>query len=446
MIFIAIVIAAIVLYVLGYKCPALIVFFFFLTSGFNLIPEELMDVGPISKGIDFALIILLGILIVDTFCIKGYWKLDKLMIWLLVFGAMLMICVVYSKFSVGLGWAEIIRSSRYQAFWLAYFVFRNMEKKQLERLLHYLFNITFVLASLYVLQIIIREEIFVESVVASVRILGIKIPRYYNQPLMLHFFALMAIYYNPYKGVPRIMTTVILVAALLGAFHRSLLISFVLVVVTAYILNLPRLRRIQFVSVAAALLAVVIVFKGVELGHSRTFRDLKNVAEGNISDIDDIDMVMLAESTFSFRMAILFERNLYLLERPVTTLLGVGLLTEDSPQTRSFNFQIGLRDEITNEVVQTETGDISYATLTFRMGYLGTAAYLAVLIYLSVFFYKHRKNKYALTSFLFWILSFGVSFFSSNLLLSITYVIPLISYAIVRKTDQTDQTILESNE
>jgi hypothetical protein len=443
MIFIGIAIIAVILYVLGYKLPALLLFFLFLTNGFNLIPEEMMDIGPISKGTDYAFFILAGILFVDTFFIKNYWKPDKLTLWLLPFIAFLILSIVYSRYSVGVGWGEIVRSIRYQFFWLAYFVFRSMEKKQLEQLLRYLFNIIFLLSCIFLLQIVIGKEIMLESMKASVHIFGVKIHRFYNQPLMLHFFALMAIYYNPYKGVPRIVTTIILVAALLGAFHRSLLISFLFVFVLAYILKLPRVRRIQLFSLAAVLLTSIVVFKGIELTNSRTFQDLKNVAEGNISDIDDIDMEMLNQSTFSFRMALLFERNQYILQRSITTLMGVGLLTEDSPQTRNFDFIIGLRDEITDEVVRTETSDISYATLTFRMGYVGTAVYLAVLVYLTVFFYKNRENKYALVSFLYWIMSFGVSFFSGNLLIPATYVVPLIGYVIVKKTNRT---IPESNE
>ena len=72
MIFVVIVILAIVLYVLDYKIPALVLFFFFLTSGFNLIPEEWMDIGPISKGGDFAFFVMVGIVIIDSFCLKKY--------------------------------------------------------------------------------------------------------------------------------------------------------------------------------------------------------------------------------------------------------------------------------------------------------------------------------------------------------------------------------------
>jgi hypothetical protein len=436
MIFVALAMFGVALYFLDYKCPAFILFFFFLTNGFNLLSENFMDIGPISKGSDFALLMLVGMLAVDTFCIKDYWKLDRLAMLLLGLGAILMVCIVYSKFIVGASWAEIIRVSRYQFFWLLYFVFRNMEKKRLEQILRYLFNIILVVSCLYLLQIFIGKEILNTSMRATAYVFGMKLPRYYNQPLMLHFFALMAIYYNPYKGAPKIVTTVLLVAALLGAFHRSMLFSFILVVGLAYAVKLSRLRRVQFLSIAAALLAVVTVFKGVELSHSRTFQDLKNVAEGNINDIDDIDMEVLGTATFSFRMAILLERNLYILQRPITTLLGAGLLTEDSSLAGLFDFHIGLKDDITDEIIKTEIGDISYATLTLRMGYLGTAAYLAVLIYLTAFFYKHRDNKYALTAFLYWIFSFGVSFFSSNLLIPATYVVPLIAYVIVKKTDQ----------
>jgi hypothetical protein len=439
------VLVAIILYVMNYRSVALVLVFFFLTNGFHLVPEEAFEIGPLSKGSDYAFFILAGALVIDVSCIKKYLRWDPLIFFLLVFGLMLAACIVYSRYGVGIGWGEIVRSIRYQFFWLAYFVFRNMEKAQLERLLRYLFVIVTVLSALFLLQNFVNREILASSTKGPFHLLGIRLTRYYNQPLMLHFFALLAIYHNPYRGVWRMVSTVILVAALLGAFHRSLVIFFLVALLLGYLIRLPRIRKVQILSAAVVALIVLVSYKGINAKQSRTIRDIVNVTSGNLNDLEDLDMEVLYESTFSFRLAILFEPNLYLWERPITTLLGVGLLTEDSSLARRFNFQIGLRDELTNEIVQTEVGDISHATLTFRMGYLGTGVYLAVLIYLMVFFYRKRENKYAFVSFLYWVLSFGVSFFSSNLLLPTTYLVPLICYALVNKTDSSATAVSEPN-
>jgi hypothetical protein len=252
---------------------------------------------------------------------------------------------------------------------------------------------------------------------------------------MIQFFTLMAIYHNPHKGGLKIITTLLLILALLGAFHRSLAGVFFITLLVGYALKLSRIRKIQFLSGLGIILICGISFTGLQLMRSRTFTDLQLIANGNFAEVEEIDIEDFQKSTFTFRIALLYERNQYILDRPQAMLLGAGLIPENSKKAKMFDFKIGLIDDITNEVVQTESGDISYVNLIFKLGYLGTALYLLLLIFFAVFFYKNRNNKYGLVSFLFGIQSFGVSFFSGNLLLPATYLLPLVSYFIIKKTD-----------
>ncbi|MDR0543054.1 MAG: hypothetical protein LBH19_12705, partial [Dysgonamonadaceae bacterium] len=235
MIFLALVVVATGLYVWGYKVPALVIFFFFMTSGFNLIPEEFMDIGMISKGMDYAILIIAGMVIIDALCVKNYLKPDRLLWLIVVFFVFLAICIVYNKYAVGTSWIEIIRTARYNVLWIAYLVFRNLSRDQLQNLLKCLFWVTVFCSVLFLLQILLNESILNESSKSSVRIFGMKVPRFYNQPDMLLIFTFMGIYFNPYKGPVRIVTAAILVLALLGAFHRSLAIAFILAVSIGYI-------------------------------------------------------------------------------------------------------------------------------------------------------------------------------------------------------------------
>jgi hypothetical protein len=436
MLFITIVLFAIVLYIRDYKIPALLLFFFFLTSGFNLIPEKMTQLAFFSKGSDYAIIMLFVIVIIDAFCIKNYLKLDRLIHLYLLFCAFLVICVFYNKFVVGVGWSEIIRTCRYHFLWVAYLVFRNLSKAQLESLLKYLFFATVVCSILYICQIILNEAILIGGNENKTELFGMKIPRFYNQPDMLHFFAFMAIYYNPCKGIAKYVTTGILVIALLGAFHRSLAGSFFVAVALGYILQLPRLKRVKALSVISVFLVFLIAFAGYKFIRSRTFIDVQRVASGNVVDAE-IDVEDLQESTFSFRILHLMERNQYLWDNPKALFLGAGLMTEDSKLTFSlFNFDVGLAEEMSGQTVQLDTGDISYSVLLLRYGYLGTILNLALFIYLIVVFYKKRENKYAFFSFLYFVMSIGTSFFSANLVLPITFILPLISYCIIQKTEK----------
>jgi hypothetical protein len=438
MIFLFIVIIAIGMYVWGYKIPALMIFFFFITSGFNLLPVTMMENSFFSKGMDYAILTIAGMVIIDSFCIKNYLKPDKFLWLILIFYAFLLFCVIYNKFVIGVGWTEIIRTARYNVLWItAYFVFRNLSREQLSDLMKCLFWVTVVCAILYLLQLILDVHILNESSKSRIKLFGMTITRFYNQPDMLQIFTLMAIYFNPHKGAIKVLTTTILVTALLGAFHRSLFGAFFITIALAYVLQLSRLQKAKVLSVAAVFLVFLIAFAGYKFVHSHTYVDIQRVASGNVMDTE-IDIEDLQTSTFTFRILHMMERNQYLLDNPKAMFVGVGLMTEDSKLTYSlFDFDVGLTEELSGQTNQLDTGDISYSILFLRYGYLGTLLNLALFIYLIVIFYKKRENKYAFFSFLYFVMSIGTSFFSANLISPITFVLPLITYCLINKTEKT---------
>ena len=438
MIFIGLVIIACVLYILDYKVVALVCFFFFMTSGFNLIPEEAMDIGIFSKGMDYAILILVGMIIVDTFCIKDYLKPDKFLWMIFIFYAFLAVCIVYNKFVIGTSWVEIIRTARYNVLWLAYLVFRNLPKERLHHLLKCLFLVTVLCATLYLLQISLNKHILNEGVKNYVMLFGMKIPRFYNQPDMLQIFTFLAIYFNPYKGPAKIITTTILIAALLGAFHRSLFFAFIFAISIGYVIRLPRIKKVVALTSITVVCFVFIAFFGYKFAGSRTVIDVTTVISGNVAAMEatDIDIEDLQNSTFTFRIVHLLERNKYLLEHPKAMLLGAGLMTEDSKLTDSmFDFDIGLVEETMGKTVQLDTPDISYSVLFMRYGYFGTLLILSLYIFLLSYFYKNRKDTVGLFSFVHLTATMVITFSSHILAQPISFLLPLITYHIVQKSN-----------
>ena len=438
MVFLALVIVAIFLYVWDYKVTTLFLFFFFITSGFNLIPETITKFTFFSKGMDYAIIMLFGITVIESLSVKGYFKPDNFTKYLVLLGIFLVACMAYSRFVMGLEIAGIIRTCRYMFFWVAWFLFRSLKKEQMEFLLKGLFLVTIFCAILYILQLFLETSILTKGGVSQVKIFGMKFMRFYNHPDMLYFFTMMAIFNNPLKGVLKLASTAILSIALVAAFHRSLIIFFFVSLFIGYVLSLPRLKRVKIMTAMAVILVGIVVFAGYKFIHSRTYIDVKTVLSGNLLEAaEEIDIEAMQNSTFTFRMAHLAERMTYLQEHPRAMIIGAGLIPEDSKKVESmFNFAIGLSDALTGKTVQIETGDISYSILFMRFGYLGTALYLTPIIVMMVFFYKRKEDKYALFSFSFLILAFGVSFFSSNLTNPVTYLLPMICYHIVKKNEE----------
>lgn len=75
--------------------------------------------------------------------------------------------------------------------------------------------------------------------------------------------------------------------------------------------------------------------------------------------------------TFSFRIAILAERLLYIVSHPVYLLTGVGMIGEDSPNNY-FEFFLGTENESSRYgFAQIETNDILWPPYVLRYGLLG---------------------------------------------------------------------------
>jgi hypothetical protein len=437
MVFIALVILAIILYIGDFKVSAMLVFFFFITQGFNLVPEEETKFLFISKGMDYAFLIMAGIVLLDSVFIKNYLKPDNMTKFLLPMGIFLIICIAYNKFALGLGFSEILRTSRFLFFWLLWLIFRSLNVEQLNNLLKGLFYVSLLTSTLFILQLFDIEVLNEITLSSKTSVFGMTLTRFYNHPDMLHFFVFFAILCNPLKGILKWLTMFIPAIALMCAFHRSLTGSFFIALIIGYVVQLPRLQQIKVFSVAGFVIFAAVIFGSFNFVNSRTFKDIQNVMAGNFVDTESVDISKMQEGTFTFRIAHLVERNLYLQQHPKSMIIGAGLMTEDSKMTQTmFDFNIGLVEELSGQTVQLDTGDISYSLLFLRFGYLGTVLFLLPFVAFMFFFYKYRNDKLALASFMYLTLTIGVSFFSSNLVIPTTLIMPMIAYHIVQKSEK----------
>jgi hypothetical protein len=446
MAFLLVVFVAIFLFIRDFKIMALVLFFFFVTSGFDLIPEEVTKFAFISKGIDYALIILISIVAFEClYGFKSFLKADYLTKYILYLAVFVIVCMAYSKVILGYELTGIIRTCRYLFFWMTWFVFRSIDRQRLEQLMNILFYITAFCSVLYILQLFLGESILNEGFVSKTKLFGMVFPRYYNQPAMLHFFVFVAIFRSPAKGILKLIIATIMIIALLSAFHRSLIGSFFLALALGFILQLPRLQRIKVLTISAVILGTLACIEGYRLVKLRTFTDIQHVMAGNLADIEnEIDIEDLQKSTFTFRMAHLVERNMYLLEHKRAMFIGAGLVPEDSKDIEKlFNFDVGLADDTTGKTYQVDTGDISYSMFLIRFGYIGTALIILPLIMLTIFFYRHKGLKLGLLSFSYMVLTFGVSFFSANLTFPHTFLLPMLSFHILNKS--IDETTIPDN-
>lgn len=411
----------------------MVIFFFFLTSGFQLVPEEAMVLMTgFSKGTDYALVLIVGCICFNFIFSKGrYFKMDGFTFWMCLFFVFLLICIFYSVTSVGCSIKETIQASRQFFLIVAYFVFKNMTREELNRFLKIICYITVFDACLYILQAVLATDILVGAYSVKMTIGDWAIWRYYNQPYALYFCAFLIVYTDLLRGGARLFSLFIFFIAIVLGFNRSGIGCFFASLILGYVLHLPKVKQVRFTILAIAICIPAIAVWGHNFMKTKTYKDIQALMDGRYTDAD-IDIYMMQNSTFAYRMGHLGERILYMDENPETKIFGVGLMPEESPLVSKFGFILGLNTE-RGDIAQLESPDISYSYLFLRFGYVGSAFYLAVLIYLATFFFKRKNSGYALASFLFVVFSIGISFFSSNLSVPFTYLLLIFTMSLVKK-------------
>lgn len=435
MLFLPILIVAIVLYMAGYRLMSLFLFFFFVFEGFQIVPEELFDTGVgITKPLDFALVYVFVLFGWGCLYYHDFIPKNKMSLLIAIYLGGMLILIGANKFIFGVGWGDIIRTARNYFFVLAYFPLRRVSKEEFEKLLLMLLAVVVVQCCLFTLESFTGKALLVG---ADDKFEGSIPYRFYNSPKMLYFFILYLIFYQPLGKKSSKIVVAFLIFTFLLPMHRGLTIILGLVIAFGYFLYMGEMKKLirfipYFVLVAIPLAYILFVQVG-----ERTLTDLKNVQEGQFSEIDSFeefeDFEMDSESTFTFRIAHLTERLFYAQEKLSTQCFGIGLMSEDSPYTKNhFNFVIGLKDDKTGGTIQLDTGDIAWSNFVVRYGLVGTIAYLVFFIGLAYFFFTHRRDQLSLVLLLYMLFIFGSSF-TSNLLYQVhRLVFVLMLYEVVK--------------
>lgn len=443
MLFIPILIVSIILYLSGKRILSTILFFFFLFDGFQIIPEKFFETGMgISKSTDFALLYIIILFIYGIINTKDFIPINKLA--LLLGGYLLFIvCLIgISYYTYHIPFVEIIRTSRYYLFALSYFVLRRLTKEEISSILKILFCIVIFQSILFTIQGFTGIALLIGAESHKSAKL---ITRFYNSPLMLYFFVFYGIFNNPFTGKYKYISALICIVCVYMPLLRSLTISFILILILGLFLKMGKIK--QFINYLPMLLLCVIplvAVMGAQLA-SRTMNDINSVTTGEFVDIEEIELG--EESTLLFRIAHFYERYMHILEKPIETAFGSGLMAEESNYTnKKFDFIVGLENEKTGEIVQLETSDIAWSNLIIRYGIIGTLIYLTIYISIMIFYYKHRKVRYALSTFLYLLLLLFTSITSNQLYYVYMLVFPLMFFDMTLEKNNPNLTNNENEE
>lgn len=391
MIGIILLILSVVLYFIGRKRWSLLLFVSFATRGLGFLTDDVIGVKNQDLALVYTLVICLYSFIFER---NKRVEEDRLLSWLIKSFFIFLIC------SAAFSWVhyqftpyQILQGGRQHFIILSYFFLRKIERRDVIWLLRMLFYITLIHSVLYIIQVLTGAEVLPYKYAGEVKedqYTGVL--RYYNSPHLLAFFMYMTMLYPLRNYVLNNLAAVAFLAALFCTQGRTAISIVLFCLLLGY---LVRSRLSGSIRIAIIICLVLMPFSELitsRYEESSTKDDIQAVLNGDF--IDKVRNEESTKGTLSFRFAWVYERALYLSERPLSEkIFGLGMISDSQKDVvnRMYHFTVGLIDEETGLPVQLGTGDIAYGNMLTQLGYCGGLLLLFIWIRLAILFYKRRR-------------------------------------------------------
>lgn len=286
---------------------------------------------------------------------------------------------------------NIIKVSRISLIYLSFFTLRKVPLSAFKQFIKINLYFCIIQGCLFYLQPLIDKQILqgrIDEVVSTGQI-----ARYANYP----FFNIFYLFYCNFKEKDLLKKISYFIfwggMPILGQSRGEILVISIAFCLYYILQNNIKHYITLLISTIFISLAVIPMFqyRAQENERSGLVEDISNILNAEeLTDIQDNG------GSFTFRIALLTERWIYLTENPQYLLTGVGCIHEDSPNCyERFDFLLGTRNlERYNGKCLIESGDITWVPILLRNGIIGTCLYFSFLIYWIMIGFQHlRRSK-----------------------------------------------------
>ena len=237
---------------------------------------------------------------------------------------------------------------------------------------------------------------------------------------LLAYTLLLSNYYTR-KGVIKWSCIAIILTNVLLSASRSYFMTYLLVAIFVLFVVDKKINLKKIFYMVMAIFAVIVVFT-TDNNLNKRFND----AQVDVNSLNRENATV--EGNFSFRVLLLTERMQYLNTKTQYVIFGIGSVQEADLKQKLFRIGLRKRHKKSGGVTQIDTGDIAWAVLFLRFGYVGTAIYV-FLIYVPAIWYFFRNIRHGPLSG-FWVFLFVhlvmMSFTYSFISTSMFWLVPII--------------------
>lgn len=329
---------------------------------------------------------------------KGEYKFPKVSFitqyrWMILF---LCCSVIFSLIYYGYSPYDVLQGSRKYLLFFSLPILYRITAEEFNKLMKAFLWITTITAILYSCQLIVAHPLmpYGDGTEDSYNLDdSTGLLRVYNFPALNSFFLTLTFVWPKFFGKWVNVFRVIFFTSLMCTLGRTGIFVDLLTIGLAMYFNRKAGKLFKTVLVLGVLILPFLNMISNRFERGNTSNDIDALLKGSASAYDKGS----DGGTMTYRIAWVLERFNYLKERPMAEqFFGLGLITDSSPSSKKYNFNLGIYDTRTGRIGQMGTPDIAYGNLISLWGFGGTIVYLTFVIGLIIFFYKHRKiNHYA---------------------------------------------------
>lgn len=381
----------------GMKKWSILIFMFFCNYGFWILPDHVIG----AKNYDLAAIFCFFMAPFSMIYEDAPERENKTIKYLVVFLMYFMIAsAFFSRYHYDFTWFQIFQGGRRLIIFVSYFFIVKMKKKDIEWLFIILFKITIITSVLYIIQVTTDLPILPyhkEEMSIDLGTFG----RYYNSPPLLYLFLFVTIFYPELLKIKRpYIYTIILAIALLCTLGRTQITSVVLMTIIGFLMRGRLTVFIKYALVFSIALiplsnSISMRFSGEDYGSNSASEEIRNILNGSVKETVHTGDIR-GKGTMNYRLAWIYERMLYLSDRPVgEKIFGLGMISDSQEETvqRLYNFRVGREfSDVNKNIGQLSTPDTSYGNLLSKYGYLGGTVFFILWVTIMMYGWKGRKK------------------------------------------------------
>lgn len=452
MIFIPVLLYAIITFFRGKKIISILLYFFFLTNGFQLVPEILFDTYlGINKSIDFAVIYTLSVFIILLLkhgykIIKPSNNVEKSLCFFLIF-YLIVLFVNLLLYKVPID--SIVKNSRYYFLLPIFFIFNRLTTNEINKIKRILFKISIFLSSIFIVQVVISTPLLTGHVGGKMYLGGLTLLRFYNIPILTYYFLFYSIFNNPYTGRKKIISQIILISSFILPMHRGFIASFlVILLIGTYYKQKSVSKTFKTITIFCIFL---LPFSGIIIDRFSQSKGNQNIDLIQLinNGIDSYDYDKAVTQTMYFRFAHSIERGMTAASNKMYALFGIGLWTDNDKAAKDyFDFTVHnalLEGEDIDDGDVFFTNDIAWSVFFTQIGFLGMIVYLFFYFYILIFFYKRRNMPIGNTNLMVLLLFLFTSISSVEMITILAMTPTFLDYTKIKKEEKIFQ-ISEMNQ